>query len=255
LNADCASSIYTDDIDENFADENSWIPRDQSLNCRPSHKRRKICPPRSDNIYFSEPGSCLENWSPMPLAATLQDDAPFKDAHPKSQTKMAAIDLESQPLWFRYNRQYKVVICEECQSCIVPRLNSFIRHLRDAHRLLGGRLKAAQKWYQTLDLVNLEDIKPPKWVEQPVPAVPGIEVFKGFYCLRCTEWLSKNERRTQDHILSAHGLAGRKMGRIQYESCLMQTLSSQSCRIRYFRVREDNLVLGSSCNARDCFAA
>jgi hypothetical protein len=138
---------------------------------------------------------------------------------------------------FYHDPQLGVAVCIRCGTGMVPDGKApFKNHLRDhPHRLKGGAFKLTSQYLLSLRLTAASQVKHPPADKQPISAIPHLKVCRGYRCLRCDSWLSVNEESTRRHVTSQHRVfTGRQ--RQGYESCLLQTIFSQSRLIRYFRV-------------------
>lgn len=82
-----------------------------------------------------------------------------------------------------YNPFHQVVVCQRCQTCLLPRHSSVERHLRgEPHRLLGPGLKAQLAYVDTLTLRDLETLKRDR-PREPVSPIEHLPIHAGFRCL------------------------------------------------------------------------
>ncbi|KUJ16656.1 uncharacterized protein LY89DRAFT_749500 [Mollisia scopiformis] len=84
----------------------------------------------------------------------------------------------------RYLAAYEVVICIECQTCLLPGRSSQERHLRQPpHSSRGPQLQAL------LDLLVTYQLQAPNQVALPFPpspAIEGLRYYDAFACSLCT---------------------------------------------------------------------
>lgn len=139
---------------------------------------------------------------------------------------------------FRYDEQYKIIICISCESALQPSPKSWYQHLSSMHRILGSESKALIQRFHAYDVSPLSELVIP---EQQVVAIEGLRIFNGFRCRVClpssTTFITTHERKMKDHISSAHQLKPLQAKRARkYTSCFLQTFSLAPGLIRYFEV-------------------
>ncbi|KFZ18998.1 hypothetical protein V502_03895 [Pseudogymnoascus sp. VKM F-4520 (FW-2644)] len=120
---------------------------------------------------------------------------------------------------FRLDEQYRVLICLECQACVVPGEIAVDRHLR-RHGLRGEALKMLCSKFAEYDLA------PPSEVQGPTAALSpilGLRVQKGYRCnVSCTHQ-TINEKKMREHVSGKHGLKPqRAQAAGQYQECYLQ---------------------------------
>ena len=99
-----------------------------------------------------------------------------------------------------YNPIYEVVVCKQCQSCVIPGAASIQRHLRaNPHRLLCHVLKAHLDYTNALDLRSLEELRETKPAGR-CPALQHLRVYNGYLCLLCNTFLTTNLSLIQRHM-------------------------------------------------------
>ena len=86
---------------------------------------------------------------------------------------------------FPYVAAYGVLLCRECETCLLPVRTSQERHLRKPpHNLKGPELRAL------LDLFATHELKPPGQValpDAPCTAIEGLRRHAAFACTLCDD--------------------------------------------------------------------
>jgi hypothetical protein len=106
---------------------------------------------------------------------------------------------------FRYDAQYKILICISCESALQTAQPAWYRHLNTTHRILGPACKTLIERFGTYDLCPAKDLVAPI---HRVPAVLGLRILAGFCCRVCPPveraFMTTYEHAMKQHISSAH---------------------------------------------------
>jgi len=154
-----------------------------------------------------------------------------------------------------------VIICSDCNTCVIPRRASQEQHLRvKPHKLRGDALKATLQWFSSYSLRTVEELRANKpKADDRVARIKHLAAYKGFRCLQQPDcaFSTRNLVQMKAHI-AAHkkkgedqlALAGPSDGALWVE-CTLQTYFIRKGRIDYFVVvvaaakEEDNSSSGS----------
>ena len=63
---------------------------------------------------------------------------------------------------FRYDEQYKIIICISCESALQQSPKSWYQHLSSMHRILGSESKALIQRFQEYDVSPLSELVIPE---------------------------------------------------------------------------------------------
>ncbi|KFY99227.1 hypothetical protein V498_00910 [Pseudogymnoascus sp. VKM F-4517 (FW-2822)] len=154
----------------------------------------------------------------------------------EGRAQLGPTTIPSLEQGFRLDEQYGVLICLECQACVVPGVIAVDRHLR-RHGLRGEALKVLCSKFAEYDLA------PPSEVQGPTAAPPpilGLRVQKGYRCnVSCTHQ-TINEKKMREHVSAKHGLKPqRAQAAGQYQECYLQAFFASQVSRRYFEVTPD----------------
>ena len=114
---------------------------------------------------------------------------------------------------FIYNSDHQVVVCRQCETCLIPRQASFTNHLRaKPHWLRGDELKATIRLLSghTLRSVGqLQQQRPDR--TSPCKPIAGLATYTGYYCccadssdVDCGRYCSQLLAKMHSHV-SRHG--------------------------------------------------
>jgi len=142
-----------------------------------------------------------------------------------------------------YNPEFKVLICLECQHCLIP--EGINRHLRDYHGSIAiDRRKRMIERVEQLEIMKPEDIILPS---NEIEAIEGLKVVKGIQCTTCGA-IYGTVGSMKTHCWHVHGwvqskgFSGIQLTELMATGPIWQEQSLQSFYItkhlKYFRVRE-----------------
>lgn len=140
---------------------------------------------------------------------------------------------------FSYNELHKVVVCQQCKSCIIPSLAGQTRHLRaKPHRLLGDALKTTIELLGSFNLRSVDELRR----EKPLGSgrcqrIEHLRVYNGFRCLNpACSYSTCRLQMIQEHV-AGHGTKAKehKINPL-WEACMLQTYFVRKGRIDYFVV-------------------
>ncbi|ELR02112.1 hypothetical protein GMDG_05272 [Pseudogymnoascus destructans 20631-21] len=145
---------------------------------------------------------------------------------------------------FSYEAAHRIIICELCQSVILPGLTSQQWHLRnEPHRLLGDALAATIRLFEGYELCTVEQLrlnKPGR--DDGCRLIERLQSFDGFCCLHagCSH-CTVSEKYMKEHVWQAHKIKA-KDHKVQplWKGCKLQTYSTAKGRIDYFVVTEES---------------
>ena len=88
---------------------------------------------------------------------------------------------------FIYNAEHGVVVCRRCATCLVPREESWMKHLRaKPHELKGSYLQLTVEHLATYSLRSSDQLRAQAkdTSRQPHPCQPiaGLALYDGFIC-------------------------------------------------------------------------
>ena len=134
---------------------------------------------------------------------------------------------------FRLDKQYRVLICLECQACIIPRKIAIDRHLRK-HGLKGEALKMLCSKFAEYDLVEPSEVQWPTAAQSPVL---GLRIQEGYRCSVNCLYQTLHRPNMCRHVSAKHGLKPQRARAAgQYQKCLLQTFFVTKTNMRYFEV-------------------
>ena len=142
---------------------------------------------------------------------------------------------------FSYNLIYQVIICQTCQSCIIPGARSQERHLRARpHCLVGQALQAALQQLSSYQLRTVEQLKQAKpRLGASCPALPNLASYPGLQCLQpgCS-FKTRQLTAIRGHVVTAHQIKAASHCPRQplWRTCQLQTYFTGKGRIDYFEV-------------------
>src|SRR4051794_6395914 len=110
----------------------------------------------------------------------------------------------SQADLLHYVARYGVVVCRLCHACVAANgdrsvRNHFGRGDHPPRRLKGADLALVEICIKELELSRPNDVVHPTLEDQPVPAIPYLDVLDGFHCVACGE-LTTNEAHARYHV-------------------------------------------------------
>lgn len=108
---------------------------------------------------------------------------------------------------FTYNSDHQVLVCEQCRSCIVPRLAAFVSHIRrKPHYLCKAEQKALTVFYAQLKLRSVEElITRCRGEDGPFNSIHRLQIKSGFLCeVKPCRQLFGDEKTMNRHIRSMH---------------------------------------------------
>jgi len=142
---------------------------------------------------------------------------------------------------FSYNLIHQVIICQTCQSCIIPGARSQERHLRARpHCLVGQALQAALQQLSSYQLRTVEQLKQAKpRLGASCPALPNLASYPGLQCLQpgCS-FKTRQLTAIRGHVVTAHQIKAASHCPRQplWRTCQLQTYFTGKGRIDYFEV-------------------
>ena len=167
---------------------------------------------------------------------------------------------------FTFNSTHRVVVCRQCETCVVPGRTSVERHLRrHPHSLLSDVLKSTTEYLLGLDLKPLAELHAHKPARQ-CAAIKHLKLFEGYACLlcvggdgggaahdggvlpppppaapaakMCAPFCTIHHLSMMRHVSSVHGTKPKthKSGRPLWKECQLQTYFCAKGRINYFVV-------------------
>ncbi|KFY92765.1 hypothetical protein V500_04036 [Pseudogymnoascus sp. VKM F-4518 (FW-2643)] len=143
---------------------------------------------------------------------------------------------------FLYNSTYKIVICSECKSAIIPGLKSLEWHLRSKpHRLVGDTFTATLKLLNSYDLRAIEELRINKpSSEDNCESIEHLESYDGFYCLQQScSYGTIVEKKMKEHVWAAHKAKAKNHKAVQlWKECKLQTYFTARRLVDYFVVVE-----------------
>lgn len=138
---------------------------------------------------------------------------------------------------FKYLPHWRVLLCSGCGYCLLPRVRTWERHLRNPHQIYKKQLTSLVRIFQTYDLVAPTHVDTPTTT---VPSIDGLRKHKGHRCLRCPDGLTTNAEVIRRHISKAHSHEVAEHGSIAlWEECTLQTFFAQKGYLKYFVVEEE----------------
>jgi superfamily II DNA or RNA helicase len=144
---------------------------------------------------------------------------------------------------FAYIQGSGVVLCADCQTCLLPTRSSQERHLRQPpHHLKGPQLRAL------LDLFATYQLLPPGQVALPGPRgapVRGLRRYPAFTCSFCgnddddPSRLTRSRPAIEAHVSKKHRQKpAQQIEGSSWQRCTVQTFFAEKQHIRYFIVQE-----------------
>jgi hypothetical protein len=142
---------------------------------------------------------------------------------------------------FSYDPVHQVIICQACQSCVVPGARSQERHLRaPPHRLVGEALRATLQQLRGYQLRTVEELKQSKpQLGDSCPALPYLATYQGLRCLQVQcGFKTRQATAIQKHVVTAHQIKAASHCARQplWQACQLQTYFTSGGRIDYFEV-------------------
>ncbi|KIS68291.1 uncharacterized protein UMAG_11065 [Mycosarcoma maydis] len=146
---------------------------------------------------------------------------------------------------FIYNAEHGVVVCRRCATCLVPREQSWMKHLRaKPHELKGSYLQLTVEHLATYSLRSSDQLRAQAkdTSRQPHPCQPiaGLALYDGFICHcapgECT-YKTRRIKLMRDH-LAVHGKKGKQHSDTTplWRACQLQTYFTAKGMIDYFEV-------------------
>ena len=142
---------------------------------------------------------------------------------------------------FYYNATHQVVVCQACQSGILPGARSQERHLRaQRHRLSGAVLQATLQQLRGYELRTVDQLR--QATRQPgysCPTLPHLASYAGLRCLQdqCS-FKTRHIAAIKIHVAARHQIKATDHGpgRPLWQACQIQTYFTAKGCIDYFEV-------------------
>lgn len=167
----------------------------------------------------------------MPLGTLLSTRLNKRQAVPISPTSTDG---------FRYDTEYRILICTSCGIALQSSPKAWYRHLNSVHRVLGSECKTLLQRFGTYDICETNELIIPT---QRIVAIEGLRVIDGFRCRVCLpsrqNCMTICEKKIKEHVSKVHQLKPlqAKQAR-QYTRCFLQTFHIGYGRICYFEVEK-----------------
>ena len=136
---------------------------------------------------------------------------------------------------FPYIQAYGVMLCVECQTCLLPTRSSQERHLRQPpHYSKGPQLQALLNLFATYELRLPSQVV---LLYSPCSAIEGLHYYSAFACCLCNSCLTRSGHALEVHVSKEHKqkLAQQVEGS-SWRRCTVQTFFAEKQHIRYFTV-------------------
>jgi len=143
---------------------------------------------------------------------------------------------------FSYDSTHKVVVCQLCQSCILPRQRSQERHLRaKPHRLSGDVLSTTVQLLGSYDLRTVEELREYKRrLDNDCQPIEHLASYGGFDCIQLDcGYRTRHLRDMRKHLPSIHKIKAKEHenGPL-WRECKLQTYFTGKGLIDYFVVAD-----------------
>ena len=102
----------------------------------------------------------------------------------------------------RYDEQWHVVICLQCNAGVAKR--SFKRHMQGIHKMKHKEYHHLLQLISDLPVVEKPQTFPPL-PNQSTPIV-GLKILSGYKCTQCDEYLSQNKHTVAKHAFQNHNV-------------------------------------------------
>ncbi|KAH6960097.1 hypothetical protein BKA56DRAFT_662594 [Ilyonectria sp. MPI-CAGE-AT-0026] len=142
----------------------------------------------------------------------------------------------------RYDPEHRVIVCQPCGTCLVPKAASWRSHLRaEPHRMRGDELRTTIELLLSYDLRPVDELR--QWRPdrtRPCRPIEGLAVFTGYCCMRdgcnyCTRRLAKMHQHMPAHSMKA---SQHREAVPLWRGCRLQTYFTAKGRIDYFIVED-----------------
>lgn len=146
---------------------------------------------------------------------------------------------------FHHNPEHGVIVCRQCETCLMPRESSWVGHLRiRPHHMKGEHLvRTLEHFHSFGNFSSVDDLRQRaaarRRQDQPCRPVDGLALYEGFICT-CTATCFFSTRRL-DKIRKHICVHGRKPKEHSdatplWRACQLQTYFTAKGIIDYFEV-------------------
>ena len=152
---------------------------------------------------------------------------------------------------FPYLAAYGVLLCRECETCLLPVRTSQERHLRKPpHNLKGPELRTLLDLFATHELRSPGQVASPK---EPCAAIEGLRCHPAFACTLCDDvqpTLTRSEPAIRAHASKEHEQKPSQQSEGgAWRRCTVQTFFAKTEHVRYFVVTDDDKADGEAATA------
>lgn len=147
---------------------------------------------------------------------------------------------------FAYDADHRVIVCRICQSCILPKEQSWSTHLRSKpHHMKGDELQRTIDHFSSYDLRTFDELRDRtarSWRKvTSCPPIQGLQTHDGYTCVcvkdKCN-FSTLRELTIRSHV-ATHGMkASRHTSAAPlWRECKLQTYFASRSLIDYFEVQ------------------
>jgi len=145
---------------------------------------------------------------------------------------------------FPYIQAYSVVLCVECQTCLLPTHSNQERHLRQPpHHCEGPQLQALLDLFATYELPLPSQVVLPN---PPCSAIEGLRCYPAFTCCLCNGCLTRSKHALEVQVSNKHKKKpAQQVEGSSWRKCTVQTFFAEKQHIRYFVVDDAKGAAGA----------
>ena len=135
-----------------------------------------------------------------------------------------------------FNKEYRLLICKECNTALPPTRAGQERHLR-LHGVRGAQLKSMMATFAGYGRIRSQERRPLHYLT-PIRAVKHLRVEQLYACMMChSEPFTKVLNKIGKHISSQHSILPKDQVKgVHWTPIRGQTFYSQKKHISYFEV-------------------
>ncbi|KIS65887.1 uncharacterized protein UMAG_10980 [Mycosarcoma maydis] len=146
---------------------------------------------------------------------------------------------------FVYNAEHGVIICRQCESCLVAKEGSWVSHLRNRPHSMKGELlvRTLEHFHSFGNLSSVDDLRrraaDRRRLRQPCRPIDGLALYEGFIC-NCTKTCFFSTRRLDKirNHMSVHGKKAKQHSDATplWRACKLQNYFTAKPLLDYFEV-------------------